>query len=113
MGELLAGPASEGRKVDMQLKFFNYTMDSILKIFFGEDADTLGGDENSYATAYDTAHRKVFEHCFDTLPVAAVSQFLPWPFGGVRGILNTLSRRISAPWQAFLASYRILDAESK
>ena len=43
--------------VDMQGYFFNFTMDSIMRLFFGRESNTIGGVTDSYAQAYDEAHR--------------------------------------------------------
>jgi len=51
----------------MQLQFFSYTMDSIMQIFFGEKVDTLGGQANAYAQAYDTAHRSLMDYIFASI----------------------------------------------
>lgn len=111
--ELLAVPASQGYKVDMQLQFFKYTMDSILKIFFGVHSDTLGGETNSYATAYDSAHQSLVDHTFSSLSAMSVARLLPWPYGGNDGLAGKLCRRLSRPWQAFEAAQHVLDTESR
>jgi hypothetical protein len=48
----------EGKHVDMQKKFFAFTMDSIMKIFFGRDTDTLTEEKDVYAESFDEAHRR-------------------------------------------------------
>ena len=41
------------QEVDMQQKFFAYTMDSIMKIFYGrDDVDTLSGTADTYADVW-------------------------------------------------------------
>jgi hypothetical protein len=49
--------AKSGQAVDMQGYFFNFTMDSIMRLFFGRESNTIGGVTDSYAQAYDEAHR--------------------------------------------------------
>ena len=48
---------SREAKVDMQRMFFAFTMDSIMKLFFGVKSAILQGEHDKYASAYDTAHR--------------------------------------------------------
>merc|ERR1711972_1248931 len=43
MVEVLQEPAAAGTAVDLQAMFFGFTMDSLMRIFFGEDASTLEG----------------------------------------------------------------------
>jgi len=111
--ELLREPAAEGLRVDMQAKFFQYTMDSIMQIFFGETVDTMGGKANEYAIAYDTAHRCLIEYFFTSIPALSMMKLLPWPFGGVGGIAHKIHRRMNPLYGEFLVAYQTLDRESR
>lgn len=111
--DLLREPAAQGESVDMQAKCFQYTMDSIMKIFFGESADTMGGEANQYATAYDTAHRCLINYFFTNVPALSLMQLLPWPFGGINGLAWKIHGRSHPLFREFLASYKVLDSESR
>jgi cytochrome P450 len=113
MCELLRKPAADGVCVDMQAKFFQYTMDSIMQILFGERADTMGGEANQYATAYDTAHRCLIEYFLTSIPALSMLQLLPWPFGGINGLAHKMHRHAHPLYREFLAAYRTLDSESR
>jgi len=112
--ELLAGPASgKEERVDMQAMFFQYTMDSIMQIFFGEVVDTMGGQANKYAAAYDTAHRCLIEYFFTSIPALALGKLAPWPFGGVCGLAHKLHMKTHPVFREFEAAYATLDSESR
>eukprot|EP00931_Biecheleriopsis_adriatica_P053309 TRINITY_DN31187_c0_g1_i2.p1 TRINITY_DN31187_c0_g1~~TRINITY_DN31187_c0_g1_i2.p1 ORF type:complete len:531 (+),score=61.62 TRINITY_DN31187_c0_g1_i2:68-1660(+) len=113
MCELLKGPALKGEAVDMQAKFFQYTMDSIMQIFFGEPADTMGGHTNDYALAYDTAHRCLIEYFFTSIPALAVCKLFPWPFGGVNGLASKMHRHTHPLYAEFKEAWKTLDGESR
>merc|ERR1719343_227875 len=87
MCEVLAAPAAEGHRVDMQKMFFSLTMDSVMKIFFGEEADTMAGALSRYAAAYDQAHNGFVDYVLSNMLPLKTSQLLPWPLGGVGGLL--------------------------
>uniref|UniRef100_A0A7S2F3C2 Cytochrome P450 n=1 Tax=Alexandrium andersonii TaxID=327968 RepID=A0A7S2F3C2_9DINO len=110
---LLAGPAEAGRRVDMQQQFFNFTMDSILQIFFGEQTDTLGGVPSQYASAYDAAHKNMMDYAVAALATVKPFSLLPWPIGGVGGLLWKLREAVSPLQWEFRRSCRTLDAESR
>jgi len=101
-----------GEVVDMQLLFFNFTMDSIMRIFFGCESDLLGGASNDYAQAYDVAHRIFFEYAVTSLPRHQVLRFLPWPFGGF-GLAAELCQLCSPLYWRFRKALRTLDVESR
>jgi len=113
MCEILRHCAVKGEQLDMQAKFFQYTMDSIMQIFFGESADTMGGEPNKYASASDTAHRCLIEYLFKSIPVLATTKLLPWPFGGVGGLAHRFHRRFHPLHQEFLKAWQMLDSESR
>jgi len=113
MTELLEDNAAKGRAVDMQGMFFQYTMDSIMQIFFGEQVDTMGGTCSKYASAYDTAHRCLIEYYLKSLPVLSLCKFLPWPFGGIDGIAHMVHRARHPLYAEFKAALQTLDSESR
>lgn len=110
--ELLAQPAADGNPVDMQQKFFCYTMDSIMEIFFGGKADTLGGAENVYAQAYDKTHQSLVKFVFTSMAFLALSQSLPWPFGTNSGLAARFCEACSPTHFAFRQALKTLHAES-
>lgn len=76
--------AAEGaHQIDMQGKFFQFTFDSIQRIFMGREIDTVGTDEEDpYAKAFDGAHRSMLLYLFNQIPLVLVSRLLlPYPFG--------------------------------
>eukprot|EP00928_Gymnodinium_smaydae_P058217 TRINITY_DN41438_c0_g1_i1.p1 TRINITY_DN41438_c0_g1~~TRINITY_DN41438_c0_g1_i1.p1 ORF type:complete len:552 (-),score=98.61 TRINITY_DN41438_c0_g1_i1:37-1692(-) len=110
--ELLEAPAATSEPVDMQAKFFQYTMDSIMDIFFGQPSDTMGGEMNKYATAFDTAHRCLMEYFFPAIPVLSLSKLAPWPFGGTNGLMLRIHRSMNASWKSFEEANETLNVES-
>merc|ERR1712129_426471 len=112
MCKLLQGVAENGEKVDIQKLFFEFTMDSIMRIFFGEDADTMGGTTCSYGSAYDTAHRGMTAYTRPNLANLYMLAYLPLPFGGFDGIGWRISKALSPHYCEFRRACRILDAES-
>eukprot|EP00427_Karlodinium_veneficum_P025848 CAMPEP_0169121740 /NCGR_PEP_ID=MMETSP1015-20121227/32834_1 /TAXON_ID=342587 /ORGANISM="Karlodinium micrum, Strain CCMP2283" /LENGTH=498 /DNA_ID=CAMNT_0009184873 /DNA_START=8 /DNA_END=1501 /DNA_ORIENTATION=+ len=111
--DLLREPALEGRQVDMQAKFFQYTMDSIMQIFFGERADTMGGEANEYAQAFDVAHRCLVDYFFKAIPPLTILRLLPWPFGGYQGLASLMHRSMHPLYREFAEAYKVLDVESR
>jgi len=110
----LTNAAREGSRVDMQKLFFNFTMDSIMKIFFGQEADTLGGETNDYGCAYDVAHECFFQYALRALPFNMLTKyFLPWPFGGTGGLAWRIHRAMSPLHKRFLAANKIIGTESE
>jgi cytochrome P450 len=111
--KVLAQHCDDHSPVDLQLHFFNYTMDSILKIFFGQDSDTAAGVPNKYGQAFDEAHHTMFSHAIKSLPFATMCHmFLPWPFGGYNGIACRLRDAYSPTFRRFQAANQVLDEES-
>jgi len=98
-----------GKPIDMQLLFFNFTMDSILKVFYGEDSNTVGGEENQIGKHYDIAHRAFFEYRFAAFGVEALTDLLPWPWGGKDGICMNIHARLSPIYKTFTSSVAQLD----
>merc|ERR1712137_1411410 len=97
----------------MQAKFFQYTMDSIMQIFFGEIVDTMGGEDNKYAAGYDTAHRSLITYFLKSIPALTLAKFAPWPFGGNNGWLHKIHRNSHPLFKEFKQSYATLDSESR
>jgi len=84
--------------IDMQDKFFCFTMDSVQEIFFHRKGiNTVGGTMDKYAAAYDTAHREFMKFSFQSLPVAMMMNVLPFPFGR----LFLTSHKYSPGWELF------------
>lgn len=108
--DALKAPANNGMPVDMQLQFFSYTMDSIMQIFFGEISDTLGGQSNKYATAFDTAHRNIFDFFMGNMAPLALTDLVPWP---MNHIATHMIRSSSKSYKEFLKANAILDSESR
>jgi cytochrome P450 len=113
MCEVLKASAAKGQAVDMQAKFFQYTMDSIMQIFYGEPVDTMGGQENSYATAYDQAHRCIVEYFLTSIAGLSLLKMLPWPFGGVNGVAHFLHRSTHPLYKEFKVAWDTVDRESR
>ena len=105
----------QGNPVDLQSCFFNFTFDSIMRIFFGEESNTAVGMPNKYGKAFDAAQNNMRKHAIDSIAsYIFFSTFLPWPFGGRCG---GLARRI---WDIFSPRHRtmkaatwVLDQEAK
>eukprot|EP00662_Eupelagonemidae_sp_cell21_P018839 gene18839-42087_t len=113
--------ADRGEHIDMQQKFFAYTMDSITRIFLGRDADTVthGKEADPYGVAYDEAHRCLMKYYFKSMKLVALSGILPWPFGGLRhgiksggGVLVHLHHAIHPDARAMKEAVRTLTTES-
>ena len=62
--------------VDMQKLFFAYTMDSISKIFFGRDTNTMAGKKDELAESFDNAHRFMLQFMYENVAVS-MGSFLP------------------------------------
>lgn len=60
--------------IDIQKEFFSFTMDSIQKIFFGREVNTMGEEKSDeYANAYDNAHRAAMQELMEAIPIAVLS----------------------------------------
>lgn len=108
----LKSTLESGQKTDMQLHFFNFTMDSIMTIFFGEESDILGGQSNRYGKAFDTAHRCFFDYSLSSIAYLSIARLLPWPFGGLDGVCAWLHRYCSPLYRQFKQNISVLDSES-
>ncbi|CAJ1454163.1 unnamed protein product [Effrenium voratum] len=103
----------ESEPVDIQQGFFNFTMDSIMKIFFGEDANSQLGEPNRYGQAFDEAHEAMLVHTIESSKFNSLAAiFLPWPFGGANGIARKLWDFASPTYRKFRKALRVLDEES-
>mmetsp|Transcript_4080 Transcript_4080/g.12716 ORF Transcript_4080/g.12716 Transcript_4080/m.12716 type:complete len:570 (-) Transcript_4080:93-1802(-) len=100
-----------GQAADIQLHFFNYTMDSVMHIFFGEQSDSLGGVPNAYGQAFDSAHRSFMEYTIGSMALGSLVKLLPWPFGGFSGLGVWLHHRLSPSYRDFRGNCAILDRE--
>jgi len=98
--------------VDIQKLFFSFTMDSIMRIFFGEDANTIGGTACDYGDAYDVAHRSMLAYMRPNMAFLYNLMILPWPFGGFNGMAWQISKALSPHYQEFRRACRVLDTES-
>jgi len=104
----------EKKQVDLQSCFFNFTFDSIMRIFFGEESNTAVGVPNKYGKAFDTAQNNMRNHAVDSLaPFMFFSTFLPWPFGGRHGgLARWLWDWSSSRFRTLKSSCRVLDREA-
>ncbi|GBG29779.1 Cytochrome P450 86A7 [Hondaea fermentalgiana] len=74
--------AESGQPIDLQKKFFSFTFDSIQKIFYARDVDSVSGDTDPYAFAFDGAHRVLMTFHFTMLPLYVLIKYaFPFPFG--------------------------------
>lgn len=110
--DLLEAPAKEGKPVDLQLNFFSYTMDSVMKIFFGEESDTLGGQDNAYATAFDSAHRNLVKYMTTNFSFLTLQNIIPWPFGTNFGLFQWIKTLRDPFYSGFREANAILNRES-
>ncbi|CAE7326622.1 CYP704C1 [Symbiodinium sp. KB8] len=109
----LSRPQTQQEAVDLQMGFFTFTMDSIMKIFFGEDSNTVMGKENKYGEAFDKAQSAMRRHMIKSLSFHLISRtFLPWPFGGSTGIARMIWDTLSPTHREFMAERRIINAEA-
>jgi len=99
--------------VDMQRCFFNFTMGSAMKIFFGMEADYEGGAPCLYGDAFDTAHSCLMDYTMKSFPILLLADQMPWPFGGSRGLISNLHAALSAKQREFRRAYTVLDRESR
>ncbi|CAJ1394755.1 unnamed protein product [Effrenium voratum] len=104
---------ADAEPVDIQKGFFNFTMDSIMNIFFGEDVSSQTGDHNPYGQAFDEAHEALFVHTVNSLAFNTFAMtLLPWPFGGAHGLARKFHDFASPMYWRFRKALRILDAEA-
>ena len=55
---------------DMQKLFFAFTMDSISKIFFGRETNTMCGVQDELADSFDNAHRFMLQFMYENIAVS-------------------------------------------
>jgi hypothetical protein len=63
------GDAQTTPPIDMQKLFFAYTMDSISKIFFGRDTNTMCNEKDELAESFDNAHRFLMQFFLGNIAV--------------------------------------------
>ena len=63
------GHAQTPPPIDMQKLFFAYTMDSISKIFFGRETNTMRNVKDELADAFDQAHRFMIVYLWENFTV--------------------------------------------
>jgi cytochrome P450 len=98
-----------------QAKFFAYTMDSMQKMFFGKDIDTLHGQHDAWGSAFDEAHRAMILYMYKMLPILIIIGKLPWPFGGwieTGGIVEPLVRMLHPTGRKFNSMVAAMNAEA-
>lgn len=104
-----------GEAVDMQSKFFAFTMDSIMRIFFGRETSTMQDVHDNFADSFDDAHRALLQYGFGSMPLLVLIGKLPWPFGGVwdtGGVLERLLRMVHPEGRKFDRAVATLTRES-
>ena len=112
--KFVSEPASDADAVDIQACFFNFTFDSIMRIFFGEDTNTAEGQKNSYGQAFDDANAASRTHGVDSIaPFMIFTTFLPWPFGGKNGgFARAIYDFLSPQHRQLRRCTKILDREA-
>mmetsp|Transcript_9484 Transcript_9484/g.20903 ORF Transcript_9484/g.20903 Transcript_9484/m.20903 type:complete len:540 (+) Transcript_9484:53-1672(+) len=111
-GKRLCEILRDGECTDMQAHFFNYTMDSVMKVFFGADADTVGGESNAYGTAFDTAHRAMLKYVITSAQFGYFTKLFPFPFDGFDGAPMRMWKKFNPHYQQFRQAIRDLDEQS-
>eukprot|EP00405_Crypthecodinium_cohnii_P037081 CAMPEP_0206539800 /NCGR_PEP_ID=MMETSP0325_2-20121206/8628_1 /ASSEMBLY_ACC=CAM_ASM_000347 /TAXON_ID=2866 /ORGANISM="Crypthecodinium cohnii, Strain Seligo" /LENGTH=568 /DNA_ID=CAMNT_0054037407 /DNA_START=95 /DNA_END=1801 /DNA_ORIENTATION=- len=103
------------KEVDMQQMFFCYTMDSITRIFFGEESDTMSGRACEYGEAFDTAQRAVMDYMRKAEKDLYLMTYLPWPLGapGLTGLASRLHAKASKDYRTFERACSTLDKKSE
>lgn len=112
--KFVSQPASDADAVDIQACFFNFTFDSIMRIFFGEDTNTAEGQKNTYGQAFDDANAASRTHGVDSIaPFMIFTTFLPWPFGGKNGgFARAIYDFLSPQHRQLRRCTKILDREA-
>lgn len=73
--DVLNEAAKSGEEVDMQCKFFSFTMDSIQRIFFARDVSTVReGQMDKFAFAFDEAQRTLIRGIGESILPAVISR---------------------------------------
>ena len=93
-------------------------MDSISSIFFGRETNTMVGERDVYADAFDGAHRAFLDYGTSNLPIFFLMANLPFPFGPLYGsaygsFAESILRRCSAQGRAFGKHVATLRKESR
>merc|ERR1719343_1227255 len=83
-----------------------------MRIFFGEDANTIGGTACNYGDAYDTAHRSMLAYMRPNLSLLYMLQYMPMPFGGFNGLAWRIHKALSPDFREFRRACCVLDVES-
>ena len=83
--------AEKGEVIDIQAKFFAFTIDSIQSIFFGRKVDTLMKKEvDPFGEAFDGAHRAMISLIFNGITRFIICRhILPFPFGDIFDDMET------------------------
>jgi len=105
---------TQGKAIDLQTCFFDFTMDSAMRIFFGEDSSiTKTGQPSKYGKAFDDAQLAFIRHAVPMVGIYSLLKvFVPWPLGGPNGKLRKLFDWSSSNYRHFRSAMRILDRES-
>eukprot|EP00924_Labyrinthula_sp_SR-Ha-C_P010396 maker-scaffold_23-snap-gene-5.4-mRNA-1 protein AED:0.01 eAED:0.01 QI:0/0/0/1/0/0/2/0/1024 len=93
--------------IDMQDMFFKFTMDSIEKLFFGNEVNSIEGEMSFYGKNFDLAHQQLLPLLFGNIPAALLEAFAPFPFDKV---LFNWSRAFSKRQKIFTKSIKNLDS---
>eukprot|EP00301_Raphidiophrys_heterophryoidea_P008108 c13053_g2_i4.p1 GENE.c13053_g2_i4~~c13053_g2_i4.p1 ORF type:complete len:356 (-),score=103.84 c13053_g2_i4:163-1230(-) len=109
---LLQVTAQEHKVVDIQEKFFAFTIDSSLDIFFG--SSSAGGKEERkrFAVAFDAVHQNVNEYYFKNIGLHMLASLMPWPFAklnGAPGLFHTIHRKFDPAGRAFATNVQIVQ----
>ena len=72
-----AGHKKTPPTIDMQKLFFAYTMDSISKIFFGRETNTMCNVKDELAESFDKAHRFMIIFMWSHFTVLCVLAIVP------------------------------------
>eukprot|EP00298_Acanthocystis_sp_HF-20_P016366 c21459_g5_i1.p1 GENE.c21459_g5_i1~~c21459_g5_i1.p1 ORF type:complete len:387 (-),score=73.96 c21459_g5_i1:35-1195(-) len=104
----------KGDKIDMQQMFFAFTMDSIMRIFFGRETHTMRGTHDPYAAAFDDAHRNMLKFLMKNIVQIGLFDLLPWPlgpfkFGNVNGNMSKVYRALNKDGRNFNKNIQILN----
>eukprot|EP00924_Labyrinthula_sp_SR-Ha-C_P012553 augustus_masked-scaffold_10-processed-gene-10.47-mRNA-1 protein AED:0.38 eAED:0.38 QI:0/-1/0/1/-1/1/1/0/533 len=95
----------EDEYFDMQNLCFRFSMDSIEKLFFGKDVNSLQGEMSIYAKAFDGAGQCLLKLYIQNLVPMIMEQFLPFPFDRC---LWDLSRKNTTAQKKFETNVKIL-----
>eukprot|EP00971_Amphidinium_carterae_P269515 5346494-Amphidinium_carterae.1 len=69
------------KAIDMQELFFDFTMDTSVKVFFGEETEQASVD--GFGKAFDATHHELLKFLFPWQPTLTMCKLLPWPLGGL------------------------------